>query len=401
MKVFVPHHGFFLTFSDDTCQLAGERHRDVPLLLTASGKPVDVVSSWFRYMAKAGKRRTGLRQTARIATVFWRWLRTARNARVAGAVVGRSLPWTQVTDATLFAFRGECLKRGNADKTVNGKISVVLRFYWWAQEHSYIRDQIGNGKREDGTDFPIQITRYQVRGRWYITSDVLLECHTGKRLPIPTDADIDNAFVRLAENNDEGLRTRNVLLFNWVLDTGVRRFELLSLKLIDLPSENAIPRADGRWEVQVTGKGGNVRTIFPSNELVEATRDYWDNERKFVVKSNIFLKGPDEIFIGHVTGKVLNVLSERQVNRIFKDAFIDAALKLHPHRVRAKFANDFLNENVDAEVGSRGFENVRIDFLLDALAQVLGHADKRTLRRYVQIRLRWHALGFAKLSKLG
>jgi site-specific recombinase XerD len=273
---------------------------------------------------------------------------------------------------------------------------VIYRFYWWAQEHGHIKNRIGSGTSEEGTRYPIQITRFQLRGRWYITSDFLLECHEIGFLPIPTDSEIDDAFVRLAQNLDVGTSARNILMFNWVLVTGVRRAELLALCIDQLPADGLPPRADGRWQLEVVGKGGKVRTIYATNDLLESTRSYWDNERQTVIRSTSAIKGAEQIFITHTTGESL---SERQANRIFKDAFANAASKLHTHRVRAKFATDFINENVDAQVERVGIHNVQINLLLDALAQVLGHADKRTLRRYVQIRMRWHAQGFGKLER--
>ncbi|MBJ9656113.1 site-specific integrase [Burkholderia multivorans] len=186
-------------------------------------------------------------------------------------------------------------------------------------------------------------------------------------------------------------------MFNWVLSTGIRRTELIQLTLAQLPDGHVAPRVDGRWPIKVVGKGGKTRTVYATDDLIAETRSYWDNERKSVLRSKTALSGPDQIFLSHTSGEPI---SARQVNRVFKDAFIDSTSKLHTHRVRAKFATDFVNENVDAEVEKvNGWRNVQVDFLLDALAQILGHCDKRTLRRYVQVRLRWHAQGFGKLER--
>lgn len=84
-----------------------------------------------------------------------------------------------------------------------------------------------------------------------------------------------------------------------------------------------------------------------------------------------------------------------------KRSFITSSSGIHLHRVRAKVATDFINENLDSEVERYGLRNVQVELLLDSLAQVLGHADRRTLRRYVQTRLRRHAHGFAKLPRGG
>lgn len=385
-----------LLFSDDTCLLNGARYRDVPLLVTAAGLPIEPPSGWFRHLAKMGKRRKGLRQTAYNLLTFLRWLESPTKMNERGGVVkAGAISWKHVTDDTLLEYRSHCQIKGNQDNTVNHKLSVVYRFYWWAQEHGYATNRIGNGTTLEGERYPIQIRRFQVRGRWGISSDILLACHEGEILPIPTNKEIDDAFVRLAGNPDYGIRVRNVLMFNWTLTTGIRRAELVQLTQRQLPGLHAMPREDGLWGIQVTGKGGKVRTVYATDDLVRETRSYIDNERKGVITQHSALSGPAEIFLSHRSGEPI---SERQTNRIFKDAFVDAAARLHTHRVRAKFATDFVNENVDAEVERVGIRHVQIELVLDSLAQVLGHADKRTLRRYVMSRLRWHALRLGKLD---
>lgn len=389
--------GLVLVFSDDTCWLNGERYKEVPLLLTSDGLPVEPPSTWFRHLAGMGKRRSGLKQSAYNLTPFLRWMSHPNRTKGAISKVRGPVSWDQTTDATITRYRSHCKDLGNADGTVNAKMSVVYRFFWWAQEHGYIADRIGNGRRQDGTLYPIQVSRYQVRGRWYITSDLLFDNPETEQLPIPTDKQIDDAFVRLAQNEDPYICVRNVTMFNWVLSTGIRRTELIQLTLAQLPDGHVAPRVDGRWPIKVVGKGGKTRTVYATDDLIAETRSYWDNERKSVLRSKTALSGPDQIFLSHTSGEPI---SARQVNRVFKDAFIDSTSKLHTHRVRAKFATDFVNENVDAEVEKvNGWRNVQVDFLLDALAQILGHCDKRTLRRYVQVRLRWHAQGFGKLER--
>ncbi|MFM0045453.1 tyrosine-type recombinase/integrase [Paraburkholderia sediminicola] len=373
-----------------------ELHRDVPLLVTAHGKPVAVPCAWFRHLAKTGHRRIGIRQTARNLVLFWRWLQVPVSKSGTNMAATKSVRWDSVTDDILILYRSACLARGNINRTVNAKLSVVYRFFWWAQEHRYVENRIGNGTMQCGKLYPIQITRYQVRGRWYIESGLLLGDAERAQLPIPNNKEVDDAFVRLANNADEGIRIRNVLMLNWVLTTGIRRSELLVLSYTLLLASRALSREDGRLPIEITGKGGKERTVYATGQLLDETLSYWGNERSAVLKLTTLLKAPDAVFISHTSGRPI---SDRQINRIFKDAFVDSASRVHTHRVRAKFATDFINENVDAEVERVGIHNVHIEFLLDALAQVLGHSDKRTLRRYVQIRLRWHAQGFGRLQR--
>jgi integrase len=267
--------------------------------VTTCGIPIEPPSGWFRYLAKLGKRRRGLTQTAYNLATFWRWLQAPKKIDSHGTDNLGPIPWKHVTDDTLLEYRAFCQARGNKDKTVNNKLSVVYRFYWWAQEQKYVINRIGNGTTETGERYPIQISRFQIRGRWSIASDILLACHEGEMLPIPTDKDIDDAFVRLAQSRDYGIRVRNVLMFNWVLTTGIRRAELVSLTREQLPGFHSVPREDGLWQIKVTGKGGKVRTVYATDDLVSETRSYWDNERKEVVGGHTVLTGPHEIFLSH------------------------------------------------------------------------------------------------------
>jgi len=152
---------------------------------------------------------------------------------------------------------------------------------------------------------------------------------------------------------DRLVRTRNVALFATLLYTGVRKGELLGLRLTDLDL--------GRLELTVraeTSKSRHRRIVPISSKLLMALEDYLaDRQRRGFQTEYLFTSGrTDRPF----TAEGLKHLVE-QVKEM-------SGAQFHVHQFRHTFAVNFLNRGGD----------------IAKLKQLLGHRDIRMTSSYLR-----------------
>jgi len=146
---------------------------------------------------------------------------------------------------------------------------------------------------------------------------------------------------------------RRALLMT-VYGTGMRRSEVVRLKVCDIDSKRMIIRV-------VQGKGGKDRDLPLSPELLEILRAYWRwrKPKEYLFPSRGERRGPDV------------PLSDKTVWHVCGDAAQKAGITKHvtPHTLRHSWATHLLEAGTD----------------LRTIQMLLGHGDLETTARYIHL----------------
>jgi integrase len=372
--------GAQIVWSDGTCQLDGKFYKRVPVLVGADLKIVDVVTDWFRHLTTGNVGELSVHQYAYTLLNYWNFL------------VTKKCLWTKSSDRILKAWRNKdaAPKSAREHRTINAKLSVVYRFYIWAQSNGYVEGIIGElCLAQKSSPPPIIIISGRGAGSAAISSSLLYRVNGKQAKPVPTGAEMDDAFARLSSCKNPGVAERNVLMLRWASAAGLRRAEILSLSIKQLPSMRKIldsVRAGKTYDVAVVGKGTKRRVVPVDPELVADTIDYVETWRLEVIKSRQLTGIVDNVFISHTTGKILN---PSYVSEILSKAFAHSNRNLTGHRARARYITKTISEFLDDEIKLNGNLNfLSVELILFRVADLVGHNDLSSLRYYLDQELK-------------
>lgn len=173
-----------------------------------------------------------------------------------------------------------------------------------------------------------------------------------KKLPVVVQqSDLEQIFEAFGASHDFG-HCRDKLVLQMLYGLGLRRSELISLRMVDINFE--------KQEVLVTGKGAKQRIIPMGNTLSDAVREYtgW-REKKFpeLEVPELFLTNRGApLYPGWVYGCVKKYLS----------AFSEVERK-SPHILRHTFATHLSENGAD----------------LNAIKKLLGHSSLAATQIYM------------------
>lgn len=172
-----------------------------------------------------------------------------------------------------------------------------------------------------------------------------------KKVQVPfSELEMKDVIERLSE--DKSFNTlRDRLIVELFYATGVRRIELIELKLSDIDLEGKT--------LKVLGKRNKERYIPLIDSVIETIRAYLDYRyqlQEIVDKDHLFLTKK-----GH---KIYEMLVYRIINKYFSKA--SSKLKCSPHVLRHSFATHLLNEGAD----------------INAVKELLGHTSLAATQVY-------------------
>jgi len=209
-----------------------------------------------------------------------------------------------------------------SNRTINRKISSLKTFYKFLQKTKQI------------TDNPLLKHK---------------ALKVPKRINIPfTNKEITEVINNLNEN-DDFVSVRNKLVVEILYATGIRRNELINLKIsdVDLIQEN----------IKVLGKQNKERIIPLLRTVQNSIKKYLD-KRKEIQQKN------DYLFITEKGNKFYGTLVYRIINDYFSS--VSTKVKKSPHIIRHAFATQLLNEGAD----------------LNSVKELLGHASLASTQVY-------------------
>ena len=216
------------------------------------------------------------------------------------------------------------VESGLTNRTINRKISSLNSYY----------------------KFLLKIERIQVNP---LAKHRALK--TAKKIQIPFSESEMNSILE-AMNHDksfEGLR--NKLIIELFYSTGIRRIELVELKLKDIDLNNKT--------VKVLGKRNKERIIPLISPVLQTINDYIQSRNKLEV-----IKNDEYFFLSKKGVKIYETLVYRIINDYFSVA--SNKVKKSPHILRHTFATHLLNQGAD----------------LNAVKELLGHSSLAATQVY-------------------
>tara|TARA_R110000787_G_scaffold89678_6_gene189683 strand:- start:566 stop:1456 length:891 start_codon:yes stop_codon:yes gene_type:complete len=155
---------------------------------------------------------------------------------------------------------------------------------------------------------------------------------TAKKLQVPfSEKEIENVLEILKEE-DSFVGVRNKLIVELFYSTGIRRGELVNLKLNDI--------SDSQKTIKVLGKRNKERIIPLLPSVLNTIASYLDYR-----KSLSSVKDIHNLFLTEKGAKIYETLVYRVINNYFSKA--SEKVKRSPHILRHSFATHMLNEGAD------------------------------------------------------
>ena len=174
---------------------------------------------------------------------------------------------------------------------------------------------------------------------------------TSKKIQVPfSEKEIENVLTLLKEEKDFN-GVRNKLIVELFYSTGIRRTELVNLKIQDV--------SISQQTIKVLGKRNKERRIPLLPSVIESIKDY------ILLRDSLdTIKDSSFLFLTLKGVKVYETLVYRIINSYFSTA--SEKVKKSPHILRHSFATHLLNEGAD----------------LKAVKELLGHSSLASTQVY-------------------
>ncbi len=155
-------------------------------------------------------------------------------------------------------------------------------------------------------------------------------------------------------NLNTPLGIRNRLILEMLYATGVRVYELVSIKLNDINSSN--------HTIKILGKGSKERIVIYGEECATILDKYIKEGRPKLLKQN-----NSYLFLNNHGQKI----TDRSIRNILNNIILQSSLNLHitPHTLRHSFATAMLNKGAD----------------LITVKELLGHESLNTTSIYTHV----------------
>ena len=174
---------------------------------------------------------------------------------------------------------------------------------------------------------------------------------TAKKIEIPfSESEMEDILLRIPFSNDfEGVRDK--LIIELLYTTGMRRAELVNLKLTNVDLEQRL--------VKVIGKRNKERIIPLLDSIVSLFKVYLIERNSISNDTEL-----DSLFLSKSGSKIYETLVYRIINHYF--GLVSTKVKKSPHILRHTFATHLLNKGAD----------------LNSVKELLGHASLASTQVY-------------------
>jgi len=209
-----------------------------------------------------------------------------------------------------------------SNRTINRKVSSLKSFYKYLQKTKQIEIN--------------PLVKHQA-------------LKVARRVQVPfSKKEIENVLNFDEEiNNYESIR--NKLIVELLYSTGMRRSELINLKIADIDYSNQV--------VKVLGKRNKERYIPLLQSVIKSLTKYKDFRSE--IKTN-----ESFLFLTNKGEKIYDTLVYRVINNYFSS--VSSKVKKSPHVIRHSFATHLLNEGAD----------------LNSVKELLGHSSLASTQVY-------------------
>ena len=163
------------------------------------------------------------------------------------------------------------------------------------------------------------------------------------------ESDLEDLFSKI-EFEDNFIGVRDKLILDTFYSTGIRREELLGIKLDDIDFV--------KYTLKVLGKGNKERAIPVSKDYLKHVDSYLEKRRDFITNKCEYL------FISKKGEKLNSNVVYKMVNKYL--SLVSGAEKKSPHVLRHSFATHMLNKGAD----------------LNTIKELLGHSNLSATQIY-------------------
>lgn len=174
---------------------------------------------------------------------------------------------------------------------------------------------------------------------------------TEKKVQIPFSQTEVNAVLEELNNPIDFESSRDKLIVELFYATGIRRVELVELKLKDVDVSNAT--------IKVLGKRNKERFVPLIASLLNSFDEYLDFRNQLP-----YVNDKDYLFLTKKGLKIYETLVYRIINKYFSKT--SSKLKCSPHVIRHSFATHLLNEGAD----------------INSVKELLGHSSLAATQVY-------------------
>jgi len=174
---------------------------------------------------------------------------------------------------------------------------------------------------------------------------------TSKKVQVPFSEEEINSVLNKISHADSFEGVRNKLIIELFYATGIRRIELINIKLKDIDLENKT--------VKILGKRDKERVIPLLNMLVDSIKMYLEKRKSLEV-----IADKDYLLLTVKGVKLYETLVYRIINEYFSLA--SSKVKKSPHILRHSFATHLLNQGAE----------------LNAVKELLGHSSLAATQVY-------------------
>jgi integrase/recombinase XerD len=204
------------------------------------------------------------------------------------------------------SYKNYLVQNNNEINTINKKINSLHSFCQFLMDEKYITEQVVDLRKDK----------------------LKLAAGSEKEVEVFTDVEIEKLLFYI---QSEEVTSRDRLIINLLLYSGIRVSELVNIKLkdIDILAMNLTIS----W-----GKGGKRREVPLKNEVIESIKEYLEGERrgnKFAGSEYLILTNRSAKMDRDAVNKLLNKLEKR------------LGLRMHPHKFRHTFCTRLLKRGVE------------------------------------------------------
>lgn len=333
---------------------------NLPFLLDGEMRPITPANAWLRRVSQDGATSSTYTHRTYAYALFDFLSYLAR----------RKIHWRDVTNDTLIQYR-DVQDENNSPhtkaplnrKTINARISTVERFYAFAAANNFIDKN--------------PVTYKTIKSRRPADADLLAHLGGERELSVPLAAyeRLPTSKIKWRSHSDvmawiNSIRVwRDKLLSRLLYRTGMRRSEVITLKVAGLPKRATVDTTRPEVPVEILGKGRKTRVIYLAARDLLDLYDYIKIVRAPLAKK----AGVNHDFV--FVSRSGQPLRPGYVNQIFKRVSEACCISITPHMMRHSFAVSALQHWKRI-----GFS--RPEKLLQAR---LGHASQTTTEIYTHM----------------